>query len=151
VSASTTLKLEDPAVLGLAGLRPIEARQPAFSPASCSGAWIPSALRCAPLAAHPGFSNTNLQGHSGRKLGDSLMSFGARLIATDADFGAPGKTLYAASQDAPGQHLSLARDSAYGGRTPAGRAEAGWAQAAQPPPPHSGSCPSSSRAPNFPL
>src|SRR6201996_5189191 len=37
------------------------------------------------VAAHPGYSHTNLQGHSGRKLGDALMSFGNRL-ATDADF-----------------------------------------------------------------
>src|SRR6202012_4422301 len=45
---------------------------------------VGSSLRA--LTAHPGFSHTNLQGHSGRKLGDALMSFGARLIATDADF-----------------------------------------------------------------
>jgi NAD(P)-dependent dehydrogenase (short-subunit alcohol dehydrogenase family) len=53
------------------------------------------------LAAHPGYSHTNLQGRSGRKLGDALMSSGTRLIATDADFGAR-QTLYAASQDLPG-------------------------------------------------
>ena len=52
------------------------------------------------LAAHPGYSHTNLQGHSGRKLDDALMSIGNRL-ATDADFGAR-QTLYAASQDLPG-------------------------------------------------
>lgn len=52
------------------------------------------------LAAHPGYSHTNLQGHSGRRLADALMSFGNRL-ATDADFGAR-QTLYAASQDLPG-------------------------------------------------
>jgi NAD(P)-dependent dehydrogenase (short-subunit alcohol dehydrogenase family) len=51
-------------------------------------------------AAHPGYSATNLQGHSGRRLGDALMSIGNRL-ATDADFGAR-HTLYAASQDLPG-------------------------------------------------
>jgi NAD(P)-dependent dehydrogenase (short-subunit alcohol dehydrogenase family) len=51
-------------------------------------------------AAHPGYSATNLQGHSGRRLGDALMSIGNRL-ATDADFGAR-QTLYAASQDLPG-------------------------------------------------
>ncbi|BAV40266.1 oxidoreductase [Mycobacterium ulcerans] len=53
------------------------------------------------LAAHPGFSHTNLQGASGRKLGDAVVSFGTRLIATDANFGAR-QTLYAASQDLPG-------------------------------------------------
>jgi NAD(P)-dependent dehydrogenase (short-subunit alcohol dehydrogenase family) len=51
-------------------------------------------------AAHPGYSATNLQGHSGRRLGDALMSIGNRL-ATDADFGAR-QTLYAASQDLAG-------------------------------------------------
>ncbi|WP_373142777.1 oxidoreductase [Mycobacterium marinum] len=58
-----------------------------------------SSLRA--LAAHPGFSHTNLQGASGRKLGDAVVSFGTRLIATDADFGAR-QTLYAASQDLRG-------------------------------------------------
>ncbi len=51
-------------------------------------------------AAHPGYSATNLQGHSGRRVGDALMSIGNRL-ATDADFGAR-QTLYAASQDLSG-------------------------------------------------
>jgi NAD(P)-dependent dehydrogenase (short-subunit alcohol dehydrogenase family) len=51
-------------------------------------------------AAHPGYSATNLQGHSGRRVGDVLMSIGNKL-ATDADFGAR-QTLYAASQDLPG-------------------------------------------------
>jgi NAD(P)-dependent dehydrogenase (short-subunit alcohol dehydrogenase family) len=52
------------------------------------------------LASHPGYSHTNLQGKSGRKLGDALMSFGNRL-ASDADFGAR-QTLFAVSQDIPG-------------------------------------------------
>jgi NAD(P)-dependent dehydrogenase (short-subunit alcohol dehydrogenase family) len=53
------------------------------------------------LAAHPGYSHTNLQGATGRKLGDALMSAVTRVVATDADFGAQ-QTLYAASQDVPG-------------------------------------------------
>ncbi len=53
------------------------------------------------LTAHPGYSHTNLQGHSGRRFGDAVVSFGTRLLATDADFGAR-QTLYAASQDLPG-------------------------------------------------
>ena len=72
------------------------------------------------LAAHPGFSNTNLQGHSGRKLGDALMSFGARLIATDADFGAR-QTLYAASQDLPGNTFVGPRFGIWGRTQPVGR------------------------------
>ncbi len=53
------------------------------------------------VAAHPGYSHTNLQGASGRKLGDALMSAATRVVATSADFGAQ-QTLYAASQDVPG-------------------------------------------------
>jgi NAD(P)-dependent dehydrogenase (short-subunit alcohol dehydrogenase family) len=53
------------------------------------------------LAAHPGYSHTNLQGASGRKLGDALMSAATRVVATDADFGAR-QTLFAVSQDLPG-------------------------------------------------
>src|SRR6201997_4485842 len=72
------------------------------------------------LAAHPGFSNTNLQGHSGRKLGDALMSFGARLIATDADFGAR-QTLYAASRELPGNTFVGPRFGIWGRTQPVGR------------------------------
>ncbi|MDT5257706.1 MAG: hypothetical protein QOD10_2786, partial [Mycobacterium sp.] len=46
------------------------------------------------VVAHPGYSHTNLQGASGRKLGDALMSAATRVVATDADFGAR-QTLYA--------------------------------------------------------
>ncbi|KUI29381.1 oxidoreductase [Mycobacterium sp. IS-1496] len=53
------------------------------------------------LAAHPGYSHTNLQGQSGRKLGDTVMAVGGRYFATDADFGAR-QTLYAVAQDLPG-------------------------------------------------
>lgn len=53
------------------------------------------------LAAHPGYSHTNLQGKSGRKLGDAVMALGGRFFATDADFGAR-QTLYAVAQDLPG-------------------------------------------------
>ncbi|MEB3050757.1 oxidoreductase [Mycolicibacter sp. MYC123] len=54
------------------------------------------------LAAHPGYSNTNLQGHTGNRLGDVLMrSIGNGLLATSADFGAR-QSLYAASQDLAG-------------------------------------------------
>lgn len=52
------------------------------------------------VAAHPGYSATNLQGHTGPTLSGRLMVIGNKL-ATDADFGAR-QTLYAASQDIPG-------------------------------------------------
>jgi NAD(P)-dependent dehydrogenase (short-subunit alcohol dehydrogenase family) len=71
------------------------------------------------VAAHPGYSHTNLQGHSGRKLGDALMSFGNRL-ATDADFGAR-QTLYAIAQDVPGNSF-VGPSLGIGGRSrPVGR------------------------------
>lgn len=55
-------------------------------------------------AAHPGYSHTNLQGHSGRKLGDTVMALGGQYFATDADFGAR-QTLYAIAADVPGDTL----------------------------------------------
>jgi NAD(P)-dependent dehydrogenase (short-subunit alcohol dehydrogenase family) len=51
-------------------------------------------------SAHPGYSATNLQGHAAGRISGTLMSLGNKL-ATDADFGAR-QTLYAASQDLPG-------------------------------------------------
>ena len=53
------------------------------------------------LAAHPGYSATNLQGHTGSKLGSTAMGMANRFMAADADFGAR-QTLYAASQPLPG-------------------------------------------------
>ena len=69
-------------------------------------------------AAHPGYSATNLQGQSGGKVGDTLMSFGNKL-ATDADFGAR-QTLYAASVNLPGNSFIGPRFTMWGptGPTP---------------------------------
>jgi NAD(P)-dependent dehydrogenase (short-subunit alcohol dehydrogenase family) len=75
------------------------------------------------LAAHPGYSHTNLQGASGRKLGDALMSAVTRLVATDADFGAR-QTLYAASQDLPGDTFVGPRFGQIGRTQPVGRSRA---------------------------
>src|ERR1700739_12063 len=72
------------------------------------------------LAAHPGYSHTNLQGASGRKVGDALMSAVTRVVATDADFGAR-QTLYAASQDLPGNTFVGPRFSYIGRTQPVGR------------------------------
>ena len=52
------------------------------------------------VSAHPGYSATNLQGHTGGKLSDRLMSMGNK-FATNADFGAR-QTLFAVSQPLPG-------------------------------------------------
>lgn len=72
------------------------------------------------IAAHPGYSHTNLQGASGRKLGDALMSAATRVFATNADFGAR-QTLYAASQDVPGNAFVGPRFGYVGRSQPVGR------------------------------
>jgi NAD(P)-dependent dehydrogenase (short-subunit alcohol dehydrogenase family) len=72
------------------------------------------------LAAHPGYSHTNLQGASGRKVGDAMMSAVTRVFATNADFGAR-QTLYAASQDLPGDTFVGPRFSQVGRTQPVGR------------------------------
>jgi len=71
------------------------------------------------LAAHPGYSHTNLQGQSGHKIGDTLMALGNRL-ATDADFGAR-QTLYAISQDLAGNTFVGPRFGMIGSSRPVGR------------------------------
>ena len=72
------------------------------------------------VTAHPGYSHTNLQGASGRKLSDALISAATRVVATDADFGAR-QTLYAASQDLPGDTFVGPRFSYVGRTQPVGR------------------------------
>ena len=52
-------------------------------------------------AAHPGYSATNLQGHTGNPLGTRFWETGNSLFATSAESGAR-QTLYAASADLPG-------------------------------------------------
>ncbi|MFV8319885.1 oxidoreductase [Mycobacterium sp. 23] len=74
-------------------------------------------------AAHPGYSHTNLQGASGRKLSDAVMSTATRIVATDADFGAR-QTLYAASQDVPGNSFIGPRFGYVGRTQPVGRSRA---------------------------
>lgn len=72
------------------------------------------------LAAHPGWSHTNLQGNSGRKVGDAAVLAVDRLVSTDADFGAR-QTLYAASQDLPGDTFVGPRFGLYGRTQPTWR------------------------------
>ena len=72
------------------------------------------------LAAHPGYSHTNLQGRTGRKFGDAVMSAATRVLATDADFGAR-QTLYAASQDVPGNSFIGPAFGMFGRTRPGGR------------------------------
>ena len=69
------------------------------------------------VTSHPGYSATNLQGHTGNALGTKFWN-AANLLATDADFGAR-QTLYAASQDVPGDAFVGPR---FGMRGPTGLA-----------------------------
>src|ERR1700742_2427738 len=71
-------------------------------------------------AAHPGYSHTNLQGATGRKLGDAVMSAATRVVATDADFGAR-QTLYAVPQDLPGNPFVGPKFGFLGRTQPVGR------------------------------
>jgi NAD(P)-dependent dehydrogenase (short-subunit alcohol dehydrogenase family) len=53
------------------------------------------------VAAHPGWSATQLQGHTESRVQDALMKLGNRVIAQSDDMGAL-PTVYAATQDIPG-------------------------------------------------
>jgi NAD(P)-dependent dehydrogenase (short-subunit alcohol dehydrogenase family) len=68
------------------------------------------------VAAHPGYSATNLQGQTGNPTGDKFWR-AANKIATDADFGAR-QTLYAAAADVPGDSFIGPR---FGARGPTGQ------------------------------
>jgi NAD(P)-dependent dehydrogenase (short-subunit alcohol dehydrogenase family) len=58
-----------------------------------------SAVRA--IAVHPGYAATNLQGHSGNRIGDLVGALGNRLIAQRDTMGAL-PTLFAATADIPG-------------------------------------------------
>jgi NAD(P)-dependent dehydrogenase (short-subunit alcohol dehydrogenase family) len=68
------------------------------------------------VAAHPGYSATNLQGQTGNPIGTKVM-LAANKLATDAAFGAR-QTLYAVSQDVPGDSFIGPR---FGMRGPTGQ------------------------------
>jgi NAD(P)-dependent dehydrogenase (short-subunit alcohol dehydrogenase family) len=72
------------------------------------------------LAAHPGYSSTNLQGHSTGGLSNAFMGMGDRLVATDADFGAR-QTLFAVSQELSGNTYVGPRFGMVGRTQPVGR------------------------------
>src|ERR1700742_3345786 len=55
-------------------------------------------------AAHPGYSETNLQGNTGNPIGTKLINFVTPLVGTDAEFGAR-QTLYAVAKDLPGDRF----------------------------------------------
>ena len=72
------------------------------------------------LAAHPGWSHTNLQGQSGRKLGDAVIMAATHVVSSDADFGAR-QTLYAVSRELPGNTFVGPRFGLYGRSQPTWR------------------------------
>jgi len=53
-------------------------------------------------AAHPGYSATNLQGHTGNRIGTPIWMVLNKVAGTSPEYGA-NPTLYAASQDLPGE------------------------------------------------
>jgi NAD(P)-dependent dehydrogenase (short-subunit alcohol dehydrogenase family) len=53
------------------------------------------------VAAHPGYTSTNLQSHTGNAVQNALMAIGNRVIGQSDEMGAL-PTLYAATQDLPG-------------------------------------------------
>ena len=72
------------------------------------------------MAAHPGYSATNLQGQTGNKFGERMMATANRVFASDASFGAR-QTLYAISQDIPGDSFIGPRFGQFGVSQPGGR------------------------------
>ncbi|WP_396906778.1 oxidoreductase [Mycolicibacterium phlei] len=68
------------------------------------------------VAAHPGYSATNLQGQTGHPIGTRVWLAANRLFATDPDFGAR-QTLYAVAADIPGDSFVGPR---FGSRGPTG-------------------------------
>ncbi|MFN6549922.1 oxidoreductase [Mycolicibacterium septicum] len=77
-----------------------------------------SAVRA--LAAHPGYSATNLQGQTGNKFGARMMAAANRVFASEPSFGAR-QTLFAASQDVPGDSFIGPRFGQFGPSQPVGR------------------------------
>ncbi len=69
-------------------------------------------------AAHPGYSETNLQGNTGNAIGTKVVNTITPLVGTDADFGAR-QTLYAVARNLPGDSFIGPRFSVRGptGRT----------------------------------
>mgnify|MGYP003418039254 CR=1 FL=1 len=71
-------------------------------------------------AAHPGYSATNLQGHTGNPLGTPVWHATNALFGTSAEYGA-NPTLYAASQDLPPDSFIGPKFGARGPVGPVGR------------------------------
>ncbi|MGV0805879.1 oxidoreductase [Mycolicibacterium setense] len=72
------------------------------------------------LAAHPGYSATNLQGQTGNKFGARMMATANRVFASEPSFGAR-QTLFAVSQEVPGDSFIGPRFGQFGPSGPVGR------------------------------
>jgi NAD(P)-dependent dehydrogenase (short-subunit alcohol dehydrogenase family) len=72
------------------------------------------------LAAHPGWSHTELMGRSGRRLTDGVIMTATHIVSSDADFGAR-QTLFAVSQDLPGNTYIGPRFGLWGRTAPVRR------------------------------
>ncbi|OBK80085.1 oxidoreductase [Mycobacterium sp. 1274761.0] len=70
-------------------------------------------------SAHPGYSATNLQGHTGNRISDRAVKT-VNKVVTDADFGAR-QTLYAVAADLPGDSFVGPRFGIWGPTRPAPR------------------------------
>ena len=79
------------------------------------------------VAAHPGWAATNLQSHSGNRVENALMAIGNRVFAQSGDMGAL-PTLYAATQDIPGDTTSARAARARCAATRGSRTASGAAQ-----------------------
>jgi NAD(P)-dependent dehydrogenase (short-subunit alcohol dehydrogenase family) len=78
----------------------------------------------ASMAAHPGYAATNLQSHAGnRAFRFAMQELGNRLLAQDAAAGAL-PTLYAATQDLPGNTYAGPRNGLRGAPAPCSRSKA---------------------------
>lgn len=71
-------------------------------------------------AAHPGYSATNLQGHTGNPIGTPVWMAANKLFGTSAEYGAV-PTLYAASRDLPPDSFVGPKFGARGPIEPVGR------------------------------
>lgn len=71
-------------------------------------------------AAHPGYSATNLQGHTGNKIGTPIWMALNKVAGTSPEYGA-NPTLYAASMDLPGDSFIGPKFAARGPVGPVGR------------------------------
>jgi len=71
-------------------------------------------------AAHPGYSATNLQGHTGNPIGTPFWTAANTLFGASAEYGAT-PTLYAASQDLPADSFVGPKYGARGPIGPVGR------------------------------